>query len=153
MAKNSAELVAPCGLYCGDCHGYQQKIPDLSRDLRKELRGQRYDLFAAEMAKMNFGKGFKDYDICYKVLGQMVKFRCHKGCRKGGGNPFCKIRKCVDKKECDGCWECSEFESCKKLDVLNSVHGDAHVKNLRRLKKNGKNGFAKGKRDWYSKPK
>ena len=29
------ELVAYCGLYCGDCFGYQGKIAELSKDLRK----------------------------------------------------------------------------------------------------------------------
>ena len=83
----------------------------------------------------------------------MVKFRCNKVCRAGGGPPFCKIRKCCQKNEYDGCWECSEFEKCKKLDFLNDVHGDAHIKNLRRLKKSGKKAFVKGKHEWYSKPK
>jgi len=153
MAEKDEELIAYCGLYCGDCHGHQQKIPDLARDLRKELRATRYDLFAKFLSQHSFGKDFKGYDEAYKVLGAMVKFRCHKGCRQGGGSPFCKIRKCAQKKELDGCWECDSFADCKKLEFLEGVHGDAHVKNLRRLKKGGKAAFVKGKRDWYSKPK
>lgn len=31
------ELLAYCGLYCGDCFGHRQKIPDLAEDLKKEL--------------------------------------------------------------------------------------------------------------------
>ena len=147
----SEDLVTYCGLYCGDCHGFQQIIPDMARDLRKELRSSKYDRFAAELSKQSFGKDFKDYDTAYKVLGMMVKFRCHKGCRNGGGPPFCKIRKCVQKKELDGCWECDEFDDfgdCKKLDFLTGVHDDGHIKNLRRIKKKGKKGFIDGKRDW-----
>ena len=96
-------LIAFCGLYCGDCHGYTGKIPDLARDLRKELREVHYDKFASFISTYSFGKDFKNYDECYKVLGAMVKFRCRKGCRGGGGSPFCKIRKCVQKKGFDGC--------------------------------------------------
>jgi len=94
MAQNE-NLIAYCGHYCGDCHGFSGKIPDLARDLRKELRASRYDKFAGFISTFSFGKNFKEYEECYKVLGAMVKFRCRKGCRKGGGSPFCKIRICA----------------------------------------------------------
>lgn len=100
------------------------------------------------MAKENFGKAFADYDKCYEVLGGMVRFRCHKGCREGGGNPFCKIRKCVQRKKIDGCWECQDMETCSKLDFLTGVHDDAHLKNLRIIMKKGKEAFTNGKRYW-----
>ncbi len=143
-------LIAYCGLYCADCHGYNGRIPDLARDLRKELRESKYDKFAGFISTYSFGKDFKNYDECYEVLGAMVKFRCKKGCRSGGGSPFCKIRKCCQKKELEGCWVCEEFEICEKLDFLNSVHGDAHIKNLRNIKKNGTCEFIHSKRLWYS---
>jgi len=151
--KEDTNLIAFCGLYCGDCHGYTGKIPDLARDLRKELREIHYDKFASFISTYSFGKDFKDYDESYKVLGAMVKFRCRKGCRNGGGSPFCKIRKCVQKKGYFGCWECSVFETCKELQFLESVHGDAHIKNLRRIKKSGRADFVKGKTLWYNKIK
>jgi len=146
-------LIAYCGLYCGDCHGYNGKIPDLARDLRKELRQIHYDTFADFISNYSFGKDFKNYDECYKVLGAMVKFRCRKGCQNGGGSPFCKIRKCIQKKGLDGCWECTEFETCKKLIFLENVHGDAHIKNLKIIKKIGVKEFVKGKTLWYSQKK
>jgi hypothetical protein len=146
-------LIAYCGLYCADCHGYTGEIPDLARDLRKSLREYRYDLFADFISKSDFGKDFENYDECYKVLGAMVKFRCKKGCRNGGGSPFCKIRKCATKKELDGCWECDHFETCNELVFLENVHGDAYIKNLKNLKKKGKKEFVKGKTLWYNKKK
>ncbi|MEW6621079.1 MAG: DUF3795 domain-containing protein [bacterium] len=127
MKAEDKNLIAYCGLYCGDCHGYTGKIPDLARDLRKELRSCRYDKFAEFIADEGFGKVFKDYDRCYEVLGTMVKFRCKKGCKNGGGPPFCKIRKCCQKRKIKGCWECNEFEICEKLDFLEPVHGNAHI--------------------------
>lgn len=148
--KKDEDLIAYCGLYCGDCHGYNGRIPDLARDLRKELRESKYDKFAGFISTYSFGTDFKEYDECYKVLGAMVKFRCKKGCMAGGGSPFCKIRKCCQKKGLEGCWVCEEFETCEKLDFLKPVHGDAHVKNLRAIKKEGKDGFVKDKRLWYS---
>ena len=41
------------------------------------------------------------------------------------------------KKNIEGCWECNEFETCKKLDFLKPSHGDAHIENLRKIKKQG----------------
>jgi len=151
MDNNKAEqLIAYCGLYCKDCHGYNGRIPDLARDLRKELRESKYDKFAGFISTYSFGKDYKNYEECYKVLGAMVKFRCKRGCRGGGGSPFCKIRKCCQKKDLEGCWVCEEFETCEKLNFLEPVHGDAHIKNLNKIKKHGTNEFINGKRLWYS---
>jgi len=147
VIKDDERLIACCGLYCGDCHGYKGRIPDLARDLRKELRDSDYERFADALSDMSFAKVYKDYDRCYEVLGAMVKFRCKKGCRAGGGPPFCKIRVCCGKKGFEGCWECTEFEGCGKMKFLEKVHDDGHVKNLRRIRKGGKKAFIKGKRD------
>lgn len=141
-------LAAYCGLCCADCFGYKGKVADLARDLRKELRDSKFKKFADFIATTNFGKVFKDYDKCYEVLGGMVRFRCKKGCRDGGGNPFCTIRKCCQKKNLKGCWECGEFEKCKKLNFLVLVHSDAPKKNLRIIKKKGMAEFLRGKRNW-----
>ena len=144
------DLIAYCGLYCGDCFGHQGKIADLARDLRKELRSHRFDKTAETFAEIPFFAVFKNYPQCYEVLGAMVKLRCKNTCRGGGGPPFCKMRKCCQKKGIDGCWECADFETCDKLDFLKSNHGDAHIKNLKKLKKSGVDGFLKGKKLWYS---
>jgi len=54
------------------------------------------------------------------------------------------------KKGFDGCWECAEFEICKNLQFLEPVHGNAHIRNLRTIKKKGKKEFASGKTLWYN---
>ena len=152
MNKNE-EAIAYCGLYCKDCFSYQGKIADLARDLRKELRTHRFDLTSSSLAELPFFKEFADYEKCYKVLGAMVKLRCRKYCRNGGGNPFCAIQKCSEKKGYDGCWECEDYKNCKKMDFLKKNHGDAHIKNLGKIQRNGTAGFIKGKRLMYSKIK
>lgn len=146
--RSSKEHIAYCGLCCLDCFGYVQKIPDLARDLRKELRTAKFEKFARSVAKTAFGRVYKDYARCYQVLGAMVRFRCHTGCRNGGGPPFCKIRNCCNRKGHRGCWECSDFEICTKLHFLEGVHGDAHIRNLRILKKKGEAAFLRSKRNW-----
>ena len=142
------DLVTYCGLYCGDCFGYKGKIADLARDLRKELRQAKFDREAEALSASPFFAVFKNYPQCYEVLGALVKFRCKNTCRGGGGPPFCKIRKCCQEKGTDGCWQCDELETCNKLDTLKPFHGDAHLKNLKMIKKQGIDGFIKGKRYW-----
>lgn len=142
------DLVAFCGLSCEDCFIYHGKIADLARDLRKELRLARFDNEAELMSQEPFFAVFKDYPKCYEVLGALVKFRCKRACRGGGGPPFCKIRKCCQKKGFEGCWQCDDFETCTKLDFLKPFHGDAHIKNMKRIRNHGIDSFLAGKRDW-----
>jgi hypothetical protein len=140
------ELVAFCGIYCGDCFIHKGEIADLARDLRKELRGAKFGVFAEAVAP--FFKEFKNYDECYAVLGGMVKLRCKRACKGGGANPGCKIRLCCQKKGYVTCAECADFETCGKLEFLKAVHGEANLKNLRKLKKYGVERFVAGARDW-----
>lgn len=148
-AAGTEELVAYCGLCCQDCFGYKGRVADLAKELRQELRQEKFDIMVQGIPF----KEFAHYAECYQVLGALVRLRCKSGCRGGGGNPFCAVRKCVQKRSYTGCWECSEFESCTKLEFLKSNHGDAHIRNLRKLSKQGYKGFLQGKREWYSKPK
>ena len=142
----SKDLIAYCGLYCGDCINYKGEIADLARDLRKKLREAEFDRVSQGLSK--FFKEFKNYAQCYEVLGAMVRLRCRRTCRGGGGPPFCKIRACCQKKNIHGCWECNEFKACEKLDFLKLIHEDAHIKNLDKLKKQGIDKFLEGKRYW-----
>jgi len=142
------ELVAYCGLYCGDCFAHKGVVADLARDLRKELRQAKFNRIAQAMSETPFFAVYKDYPQCYEVLGALGKFRCKKTCRDGGGPPFCKIRKCCQKKGIEGCWQCNEFETCKNLDFLKTSHGEAHLKNLKILKKKGVDSFVKGTSYW-----
>ncbi len=146
MTKNDKNLIAYCGLYCGDCFNYKGEIADLARDLRKKLRESKFECASEGLSK--YFKDFKDYETCYRVLGSMVRLRCKKACINGGGNPNCKIRKCCQKKEIRGCFECEEFQTCKKFDFLKPIHKDANLKNLKKIKKNGQDKFITIKRDW-----
>ena len=142
------DLIAYCGLYCGDCFGYRGKVADLARDLRKELRQTKFEKTADFLSTQSFLEVFKNYRQCYEVLGALVKFRCKKACKGGGGPPFCKMRKCCQKKGIEGCWQCEEFETCENLDFLKPSHDDAHLQNLRKIKKVGVAGFLEGNKCW-----
>lgn len=150
MTEDDSSLIAFCGLCCKDCFAYKGTIADLARDLRKELRESKFDKTAEFMSQYSFFNTFKYYSECYDVLGAIVKLRCKKGCKSGGGPPFCNIRKCCQKKNIEGCWECDDFNKCNNLDFLKPSHGDAHLRNLRRLKAKSVKEFLTGKRDWYT---
>ena len=144
MSGQDENPVAYCGLNCGDCFSHKGKIADLARDLRKELRVEKFDRTAGGLSK--FFKEFGNYPQCYEVLGAMVRLRCKSICRGGGGNPFCKIRNCCITKSLQGCWQCDSFETCEKLDFLKPIHGDEHLKNLRKIKKTREDSPAKKKK-------
>jgi hypothetical protein len=145
MGVDHAKMTAYCGLYCGDCAFGQGTIPDLARDLRKELRTQRFEKVAEVIPFMNAD----EYKTAYEFLGSLVKMRC-KGCKMGSRSKFCHIAQCAVKKDLQGCWECDEFSTCTKLDFLVPVHGDAHLKNLRKIKKAGVDEWVEGGPIWYS---
>jgi len=84
MNKKEKKLITYCGLYCGDGFGYKGKIADLARDIRKELRQEKFDIIVKGIPF----KAFKNYKECYEVLGALVRLRCKNTCRGGGGNPF-----------------------------------------------------------------
>jgi len=49
------EMTGYCRLYCGDCKFQDGTIPDIARDLRKELRSARFDKVAEVIP-------FKEFD-------------------------------------------------------------------------------------------
>jgi len=147
------EGVAFCGIYCDGCFLHAGKIADLARGLRRELRAARFDRAAEALSEVPFLKAFKGYPACDEVLGALVKVRCKRTCREGGGPQHCDIRICCRNKGIDGCWQCEDFRKCQKLEVLCKGHGDAHIRNLNTLKRKGVSAFISGKPLWYSKPK
>ena len=45
-------------------------------------------------------------------------------------------------------WDCQEFEDCSRLDFLRPTHGNAHIKNLNRIKDHDLKAFLSGRRYW-----
>lgn len=121
-------MVAYCGLDCGTCFGYTKTVSEAAKNLRRTMRAEKIKQVWPSMPFLG------DYSSFKKDLDALAGLRC-KGCRDGGGNPFCKIRKCAQKNGYEGCWECDQFESCDKLTFLEAGHKDAHLKSLRRLKR------------------
>jgi hypothetical protein len=144
MAKKTG-LIGYCGLYCGTCPGYTQAAANLARDLRKELRSGKFDEAAPALAKIPDFKSFKHYQKFCDLLNTIMKMRCGKPCKAGGGSAQCPIKKCVKKKRLDGCWQCDDFITCKKLKGLEQFGDTTYLKNLRKIKRLGPAAFVREK--------
>jgi len=131
------DLTAYCGLYCGDCIRYQSKSSDLANDLLKELKRQQFSEYAK--VKRIHIKEFEYFNLLISSLKAISDLKCEIPCRLGGDGcvSSCEIVRCIKEKSYEGCWECSEFEFCNKLDFLKPFHGDGPLKNLRRIKELG----------------
>lgn len=112
---NPAELGAYCGLYCGACDIYQKRIGQSGKELKKVLDAYEFSEIAEQIP------GFEDYDTFYKVLNKIIFFfgQCP-ACRKGGGDPECKIRSCCQEKGYQTCAECPSAP-CEKMKAISII--------------------------------
>lgn len=116
--KDKLKSIAYCGLCCPEC--YKMKVAKAAEVLKKEL----------ELAKTKGAKFLRDLPILEKDLDNLIKLRCQKFCRQGGGNSNCQIKRCCKERNIIGCWECLSFKKCLKLKPQ-------FVENLKKIKKSG----------------
>ena len=128
MDKPDISLVGYCGLDCAECFVYKMTVSETAKSLRRELRAAKLKEAWSDIPFLGEYAPFK------KTLDGLAMLRCTKACRGGGGNPWCKIRRCCQRKGFDGCWECADFETCNKLV-------ERYVKNLKTIKKVGISNF------------
>ena len=145
MDDEQRRLVTICGLHCEDCYAYTGLIAQLAGELRALLQQHN---FAAVSQAVPFD-GLQHYAQADAFLEALTFMRCEKTCRGGGGNPACEIRECCREKGFAGCWECGEMEECELLKVLEPVHRDANIKNLRNIKKQGIDTWVAAKKRYW----
>ena len=124
MDEQALHMVAYCGLNCAECFSYKKTVSEAAKSLRRELHDVKLKEFWTDVPFLG------DYESFKKSLDGLAKLRCTKACRDGGGNPWCKIRACGQRKKIAGCWECDDVESCNKLV-------ERYRKNTRQIKKVG----------------
>lgn len=122
MNEEELAVLGYCGLNCTECFSYKMTVSEAAKALRRELRTAKLKQAWTDIPFLGEYESFK------KSLDGLAMMRCTKTCRGGGGNPWCKIRKCCQKKELDGCWQCTDFETCNKLV-------ERYVKEIRKIKK------------------
>ena len=114
-SSDKLHLIAYCGLYCPKCH--KMKKVALAKEQLKKL-------------------GNKDL-ILKDKLDEIINSQCTKFCREGGGkSATCLIKLCCVEHQINGCWECEDFNICKKLKPQ-------FIENNKKLKELGINNFIK----------
>lgn len=128
------ELLAYCGIYCGDCLGYTGVIADAAEKFKKVLEKYKFE----KSAKAIFPEQLKDYDKIFSKIVFMASLRCPMVCReRKDDNVDCEIRKCCKSKDFFACYECDDFKNCKKLKEMKGLHYKSIVKNLVEIKEMG----------------
>ena len=142
-------LTAYCRLYCGDCIRFKCRAYDLSTILWDELGKSRFQEYAK--VKRHNAKELENYDSMITALKVISAIKCEVPCRIGGDgcDGSCQIIGCVKEKAIEGCWDCAEFKFCDKLNFLKPFHGDAPLKNLRKIKELGIDSWAKHREKCY----
>lgn len=149
MKQNETYLTAYCGIYCADCIRYKCKASDLANELLNEINKLHFNEYAK--VKRTHRKEFENFDSLISSLRAISEIKCEIPCRLGGDGceGGCEIIKCIKDKSFEGCWECNSFEKCEKLDFLKPFHGEAPVKNLRKIRELGIDNWAKHREKCY----
>jgi len=111
--KKILEALAPCGINCERCVGFEGgEIQKASLVLKEGLEG--FDKLAEKFSA--FVPIFKNYKHFEEVVEFFSKADC-KGCRYGTGkNSACKVMICFKEKKVEFCAECDEFP-CDKTGL------------------------------------
>jgi len=141
------EYTSYCGLYCLDCIPSNRSLFSTVKKLRNLLVDLQFEEYAEIKSKNN--KTLKEYPKFIKVLHAMSKLECFAPCREGGGNPNCRVRKCVLNRNYEGCWECDGYGDCELLHPLKKVHPNLEY-HLELIRKEGlENWSIKRKKHYY----
>ncbi|MGB7053935.1 MAG: DUF3795 domain-containing protein [bacterium] len=140
--KNKKELLAYCGLYCGDCAGYSGEIADTAQNLKETTEKYKFQQTAQHL----FPKELQHYDKLREMIDFMTKLKCPKPCReRKAGEVKCKIWKCCRDKGFFVCYECD------RLKAMSPLHGESCTRNLKAIKEMGvEKWLRKGKRFWFA---
>ena len=124
MSTLDLAMTGYCGLDCVECFWYKKTVSEAAKSLRRAMRATKLKEAWKDIRFPVLG----EYESFKKSLDGLTMIRCTKACREGGGDPWCKIRRCAQKKAFDGCWQCPDIETCSKLNVT-------RVKALKEVKK------------------
>ena len=157
--KKDSKLIGYCGLYCGNCILRIGEVADLAGQLLEKFQEIKFEEWAKGLASLSKElKAFENYESCYEILEAWQEMRCGKVCKEGGGGASCKIRICCQNKNIEGCWECEEYEDCKKLAWLRPINGEINIDNIRKIRREGIDKFIEEMKskdfcDFYEAPK
>jgi len=122
------KFTAPCGLFCHDCIPSNTSLFTAVAQLETLLTNLHFDDYAR--VKEDTNDVFKEYPTFIRVLREIKTLQCRAPCQEGGGSPSCAIKRCVQNKNFNGCWNCPDFMCCGLLTPLKKVHGGTIDHNL-----------------------
>ena len=145
--KDKKDLLAYCGLYCGDCGGFSGEIAYEAIKLKASLEKFKFQRTAQGI----FPKKLKEYNKFLSTLEFLTTLKCSALCRHvDTSKSKCKIRNCCRAKGYFACYECPNFEKCEILNSQSEIFGNSYIKNFRAIKKDGlENWLNSGKRYWF----
>lgn len=114
---------AYCGLNCSTCKERFQIIREKLGEL--DIAFERVNITEMAKAIPLMHSKYRGY----RKMADFFKNECP-GCRGGGGNPFCGIRRCAKKKGYATCVECNT-DLCGKFKSLLKIHNDNEIQNNR----------------------
>jgi len=129
LQESEYNLIGCCGIYCGACFAYRREISRKAKELKDLLEREKFRRIAKPFDWIG---SYRDFS---RWLSWLVRLTCD-GCQTGGGNPFCSIRKCCQKKGYTSCADCPEMP-CKKLEWITRRYKKWSLKNLKRIREIG----------------
>jgi len=101
------KFVTYCGLYCENCIQRTNIGPE-AKKLQESMKRAGYE---------KFGHLIPDFPVFWRFLSEFAENGGCVGCRSGGGNPYCQIRKCAIEKGVTVCALCGDYpcEEIKKM--------------------------------------
>lgn len=129
------QLLAYCGMYCGDCLGFTGVIADAAAEFKKVL--DKYEF--RKSAESILPEQLPDFGKFEERLAFMTGLRCPQVCRERQDDTVqCEIRKCCIDYGYFACYECEKLETCDKLSLIYcELHYESWMKNLKAIRSLG----------------
>ena len=113
--ENVKNQIGVCGIWCGSCLGGNGAVQELTRKYEQIIKRSQSALEKWAPKEFNFNEFVKGL-ACIQAMSLCP------GCRKGGGNPACKIRICALKKNLISCSQCDGLAECRNFESLEQGH-------------------------------
>jgi len=109
--ENVKDQIGFCGIWCGSCLGGNGAIHELTTRYERIIKQSQPALEKYAPKEFNF-------ETLMKQLVYVQAMPSCPGCRKGGGDPGCKVRLCALNRSVTYCSECEQLSTCKNFEEL-----------------------------------
>jgi len=107
--QNVKDQIGFCGIWCGSCAAGNGALIELTKKFEEVVKNYNLERWVP--------KGF-DFREFTKGLALIQTTPLCPGCKKGGGNPTCKVRVCASAKGMTNCSHCDQLTECRNFEQL-----------------------------------